>query len=185
MGRTIRQIIRRKRNRNFNSLAPCGANPYQQGIDKMWSRISTHSPRVGRTNALLATRKTCVNFNSLAPCGANRRLCVRIKKSKTFQLTRPVWGEPVARRSRSRDCSISTHSPRVGRTEVLPGDTFTFDHFNSLAPCGANLGSPNSTSSAGKISTHSPRVGRTCHTFQLQHQRSHFNSLAPCGANPC
>ena len=55
---------------------------------------------------------------------------------------------------------ISTHSPRVGRTNGLKQ--------------GASWSS---------ISTHSPRVGRTTDVRRLGKLRLHFNSLAPCGAN--
>ena len=81
---------------DFNSLAPCGANPlYEKGADStsafqltrpVWgepanigeqaiiNRISTHSPRVGRT----------------------RRVLLWTLLLTIFQLTRPVWGEPVS-----------------------------------------------------------------------------------------
>ena len=34
---------------HFNSLAPCGANPENNGTLDYTNDISTHSPRVGRT----------------------------------------------------------------------------------------------------------------------------------------
>ena len=101
---------------DFNSLAPCGANLIVlcrsimffrfQLTRPVWGepagrfrqfncvRISTHSPRVGRT------RIAC------KICGSQSR----------FQLTRPVWGEPNKRVSGFLIAQISTHSPRVGRT---------------------------------------------------------------------
>ena len=78
---------------NFNSLAPCGANPLYSKCAKnvyafqltrpVWgepdkrisslliAQISTHSPRVGRTLLLGCYYVVKVHFNSLAPCGAN------------------------------------------------------------------------------------------------------------------
>ena len=78
-----------------------------------------------------------------------------------FQLTRPVWGEPQLRRS--------------GKA--------AFRHFNSLAPCGANLDERVITFTDTRISTHSPRVGRTAIFVDLPANVDDFNSLAPCGAN--
>ena len=138
VGRTDRFPVHRSGMPDFNSLAPCGAN------------LQAAMLRLNMTD-----------FNSLAPCGANHRHLTVILTFAPFQLTRPVWGEPLIslgrRTSRttfqltrpvwgepplpiqSPRCSrISTHSPRVGRT-VMPPTNITLT----------------------AISTHSPRVGRT------------------------
>ena len=78
----------------------------------------------------------------------------------SFQLTRPVWGEPDRQRKTLLYQQISTHSPRVGRT-VVDGVGVAFTD----------------------ISTHSPRVGRTSTLAGMSTTPSNFNSLAPCGAN--
>ena len=78
-----------------------------------------------------------------------------------FQLTRPVWGEPVAVRPVRVNRKISTHSPRVGRTLTATEKRAETANFNSLAPCGANRD--------------------MCAEIVAP---LHFNSLAPCGANP-
>ena len=168
---------------NFNSLAPCGANLVDDEIActaqpfrltrPVWgepnaacddinrSGISTHSPRVGRTYDGNNNAKSFVHFNSLAPCGANLKGDISEMRGSSFQLTRPVWGEPRCGYEGETQCEISTHSPRVGRTFSV-----------------------NSTKSAcSLISTHSPRVGRTLRVVRGQGDPSHFNSLAPCGAN--
>ena len=239
-----------RRSVNFNSLAPCGANLISIGLPSqisefqltrpVWGEpgvtikemkaifISTHSPRVGRTmesqtdkttiahfNSLapcganpqyMAMNEYDVNFNSLAPCGANRRASTTSISFGTFQLTRPVWGEPEPDMLTAPVNVISTHSPRVGRTARLYSYAPHSVHFNSLAPCGANRyprrtrrsyiafqltrpvwGEPrvNMTMvSDPYISTHSPRVGRTAAQGKPQAYQGHFNSLAPCGANP-
>ena len=123
--------------------------------------ISTHSPRVGRTQKRVEVLANVVHFNSLAPCGANLISRSILSKMDVFQLTRPVWGEPQRRQTRITASHISTHSPRVGRTTPLFADVLNVANFNSLAPCGAN-----------------PDKGET--TLN----RRNFNSLAPCGANP-
>ena len=145
---------------DFNSLAPCGAN---------------HSAAI-----CLCSKR---NFNSLAPCGANRTLSVSYSCSTSFQLTRPVWGEPANLLRQRLQQMISTHSPRVGRTtftrfnssvasifqltrpvwgEPLQGAQVHFDRqFQLTRPV---WGEPQSLAKhrlRQQISTHSPRVGRT------------------------
>ena len=138
MGRTRPAVRGRGCEFYFNSLAPCGANRYCAGSSGSSSKISTHSPRVGRTNIC--------NF-----------ILLYLQK---FQLTRPVWGEPPKRRLRKSRARISTHSPRVGRTRIDGNEALKLfisthsprvgrtrlwrrdcldkNNFNSLAPCGAN-----------------------------------------------
>ena len=110
--------------------------------------ISTHSPRVGRTLCALLSCLLILNFNSLAPRGANQSLCVIARKKRTFQLTRPAWGEPQPFRRPGWLKLISTHSPRVGRTRSRV------------------VFSPRAI-----ISTHSPRVGRTLIFFRSRVSR--------------
>ena len=81
--------------------------------------ISTHSPRVGRTSLSEFRSGTWCNFNSLAPCGANPTSRAWGTVGFVFQLTRPVWGEPIKFPYFARYIVISSHSPRVGRT-LLP-----------------------------------------------------------------
>ena len=136
-GRTRHRVPRFVIERHFNSLAPCGANRY-----------ALQPP--GRGD----------NFNSLAPCGANQFLLAQVVIWNLFQLTRPVRGEPDETIRFFRQFSISTHSPRAGRTCQYWRAGYYQSHFNSLAPCGANL-----------FVVVAVRV------------KINFNSLAPCGAN--
>ncbi len=101
----------------------------------------------------------------------------------TFQLTRPVWGEPVPSPFAHGFFFISTHSPRVGRTISSSFNSPASFDFNSLAPCGANQGYTEDLFWAALISTHSPRVGRTIMARRYINTPTNFNSLAPCGAN--
>ena len=125
-----------------------------------FTSISTHSPRVGRTAVTLKAPKATLHFNSLAPCGANRIISMIEVTTSPFQLTRPVWGEPLFRYSASAYGAISTHSPRVGRTAAVRAGLDEDANFNSLAPCGANL-----------------------RDLERRIRYPNFNSLAPCGAN--
>ena len=145
---------------NFNSLAPCGANRSCFSRHASPQYISTHSPRVGRTTLGIITYYQNPDFNSLAPCGANQQRLESGKKPDEFQLTRPVWGEPSALSAENPAPSISTHSPRVGRTVQKKLKEAMI-----------------------LISTHSPRVGRTAAKFRRRKECKNFNSLAPCGAN--
>ena len=166
----------------FNSLAPCGANrrarPYLQptrafqltrpvwgeprlaNFSRRRKRISTHSPRVGRTLSNVLTLSTAKYFNSLAPCGAN--------------LT--AWA-PFRPRS-----SISTHSPRVGRTSDIALDGAQRSHFNSLAPCGANLDMETVVGTYTDFNSLAP-CGANPIWCNYVYILDDFNSLAPCGAN--
>ena len=115
---------------------------------------------MGRTNALIPPSCNSVYFNSLAPCGANLFWDYQIIEIFLFQLTRPVWGEPLVTDEKTHEHPISTHSPRVGRTKQVKDGLGSMSDFNSLAPCGAN-----------------PRGGTRYREI------INFNSLAPCGAN--
>ena len=205
VGRTRYVLVRDTLCAYFNSLAPRGANPPYTHCDIVFlafqltrpawgeplevalkftpNNISTHSPRVGRTLSGGTQISRIGNFNSLAPRGANLVVTDDKKWVSRFQLTRPAWGEPYQLATDFGSLEISTHSPRVGRTNLLSGNLIQLLNFNSLAPRGANLSSNVSlpTISAFQltrpawgeplaltacscdcdISTHSPRVGRT------------------------
>ena len=110
------------RQQDFNSLAPCGANLHFVLAAHEHIRISTHSPRVGRT------------FDGIAEDG----LIVISTHS------------PRVGRTNSAVCDIlvsfiSTHSPRVGRTKDTGSPFCGSGNFNSLAPCGANLNGRNTS----------------------------------------
>ena len=79
--------------------------------------------------------------------------------------------------------TISTHSPRAGRTGGYNRALRYAKNFNSLAPCGANRYVGGSNANGESISTHSPRAGRTFDYNIKGFVPIHFNSLAPCGAN--
>ena len=192
-------------NRNFNSLAPCGANLAAPVYEFSLAGFSRSCSGGGPPVRFHAFSSPPYDFNSLAPCGANRRHTQSIEIIARFQLTRPVWGEPCCYCSSATSSKISTHSPRVGRTD--PGDCGhePSSYFNSLAPCGANQsdfvpqngrcafqltrpvwGEPGHNSGEiglVSISTHSPRVGRTRRAWDAPRISAYFNSLAPCGAN--
>ena len=138
VGRTYSENCFQVFHHNFNSLAPCGANPPFPVIRIEKYCISTHSPRVGRTTIKHCSLQKRRYFNSLAPCGANRHIACIVSLCPSFQLTRPVWGEPRNAIQGCKSRKISTHSPRVGRTRLSTMLSCPLGYFNSLAPCGAN-----------------------------------------------
>ena len=184
VGRTESSVKITREEANFNSLAPCGANQYSASLTANTVQISTHSPRVGRTGTSEDTNFDVIEFQLTRPVWGEPSAPARCFLSCPFQLTRPVWGEPVYGQLLLLDLMISTHSPRVGRTDHCQDLRDTQKYFNSLAPCGANLaaaaigvvlysfqltrpvwGEPLSAIAvcpSCPISTHSPRVGRTC-----------------------
>ena len=168
---------------HFNSLAPRGANRCLRTPRRRRQGISTHSPRVGRTIKYNRAARARKDFNSLAPRGANPSPSALTAQSRIFQLTRPAWGEPHSKRRRRLQCSISTHSPRVGRTPRRTGEARRHADFNSLAPRGANhtlravyLFSPS-------FQLTRPAWGEPSRLRYAPPYRN-FNSLAPRGANP-
>ena len=108
----------------LNSLIPANISTHSPRVGRTLIsilvyrifQISTHSPRVGRTRIVGLFGSTSSDFNSLAPCGANLQRAIIISRDITFQLTRPVWGEPSNMTGSQTSHNISTHSPRVGRT---------------------------------------------------------------------
>ena len=138
MGRTFESPSFSKIWNNFNSLAPCGANPRDWSVRLMCEKFQLTRPVWGEPCPHMPHIMLPLDFNSLAPCGANHFGRLEALWLSRFQLTRPVWGEPLCVKLSCMPTNISTHSPRVGRT--------IFAKILYFSP---------------KISTHSPRVGRT------------------------
>ena len=146
---------------HFNSLAPCGANHFGQEKDLYHNQISTHSPRVGRTQfaALLCSIEE-ISTHSPRVGRTDKGVC-------RFLITQ-----------------ISTHSPRVGRTDVVHEGLQLHHDFNSLAPCGANLEDKRVRVTATTFQLTRPVWGEPRLGDRFLCRDSNFNSLAPCGANP-
>ena len=160
MGRTTITAAKATELLNFNSLAPCGANPLRiclisggspfQLTRPVWGEpaaaiinidataISTHSPRVGRTDQTYLTSHDRYISTHSPRVGRTDLLLVDLLDPQRFQLTRPVWGEPWKGEIEDLTAQISTHSPRVGRTRASRSSKRCKANFNSLAPCGAN-----------------------------------------------
>ena len=121
VGRTAEGEWRTVIAKDFNSLAPCGANLTIMVFPTIPMRFQLTRPVWGEPYSFLRLRRVRRDFNSLAPCGANLFTLFRFFAYQRFQLTRPVWGEPLPFRAYALIWNISTHSPRVGRTNSLQG----------------------------------------------------------------
>ena len=161
MGRTSCCCLRSTASENFNSLAPYGANqreigdelmhnifqltrpvwgePSEQSAQAQRSFISTHSPRMGRTLYNCVSRALYHHFNSLAPYGANLIRGLSNPAGRKFQLTRPVWGEPLCLASFLTTIQFQLTRPVWGEPKLFKNTLLSSEDFNSLAPYGANL----------------------------------------------
>ena len=183
MGRTPPRSGRPSKATNFNSLAPCGANRVENGVIAGAIKISTHSPRVGRTIRRARGRDHHRISTHSPRVGRTDDIQKYSARRRRFQLTRPVWGEPdrfSVHRSGMPD--FNSLAPCWANPVVLECCIIVV-YFNSLAPCGANLSDVIKYVLSHKISTHSPRVGRTVNRHRSGTPTLNFNSLAPCGAN--
>ena len=82
------------RRRTFQLTRPAGGEPYLYKGNVIVRKVSTHSPRGGRTSNPAAFEWAEWSFNSLAPRGANHNCSCRAADFLAFQLTRPAGGEP-------------------------------------------------------------------------------------------
>ena len=183
VGRTAGEQTVKDRIDEFQLTRPVWGEPVSCSVDFVCPKISTHSPRVGRTSSTKTTATPTAYFNSLAPCGANPRIPLKEPSGRPFQLTRTVWGEPIERDRDADDNSISTHSPRVGRTLPKQVKEGLGSIFQLTRPVWGEPKTRAEYDKIIKISTHSPRVGRTVGALMRVNRALDFNSLAPCGAN--
>ncbi len=169
----------------FNSLAPRGANPFNSIVNSYdckfqltrpaggepefirqphnQRRVSTHSPRGGRTATLGELLRQLGRFNSLAPRGAN----------------------PDRDVEESDYLKVSTHSPRGGRTVSGDFSCRFFGCFNSLAPRGANPVCGNSEfCSICEFQLTRPAGGEPCESIERERLQDRFQLTRPAGGEP-
>ena len=97
-GRTSFPLLQSHLIYDFNSLAPCGANPLRRLRSTFTARFQLTRPVRGEPAVSVICSAYNNNFNSLAPCGANPDHTTRYFLPTLFQLTRPVRGEPKYKR---------------------------------------------------------------------------------------
>ena len=105
----------RRRQPNFNPLAPCGARREREYKAALGELFQSTRPVRGETCAALAPSGSSRHFNPLAPCGARPPAIWIYDCSEAFQSTRPVRGETQPSYAVRCTESISIHSPRAGR----------------------------------------------------------------------
>ena len=121
----------------FQLTRPVWGEPYVVVTTCVYKRISTHSPRVGRTDRCVDIYRLCA-ISTHSPRVGRTAIAVYVAVSRFISTHSPRVGRTPSATSIFGGLDISTHSPRVGRT--LP-------YFIGYLPY--------------SISTHSPRVGRT------------------------
>ena len=108
----------KKRNANFNSHAPCGAQRDNAYTHRTADRcISTHTPHAGRNAKYRSLFFTCCSISTHTP-HAGRNI--------------------IGYQDNGKPKRISTHTPHAGRNiQKKKGNTSDLANFNSHAPCGA------------------------------------------------
>ena len=100
---------------NFNSHAPCGAQPFPGRNTRRPGNFNSHAP-CGAQPRPLGWRCAPIHFNSHAPCGAQRIVSIYLLSIHHF----------------------NSHAPCGAQREYTSAFAFLND-FNSHAPCGAQL----------------------------------------------
>ena len=80
--------------RSFQLTRPVRGEPDQVWLDGRVKKISTHSPRAGRTVADCGVATAIGRFQLTRPVRGEPGRVVVTQCSVLFQLTRPVRGEP-------------------------------------------------------------------------------------------
>ena len=101
--------------RDFNSLAPCGANLSCKLPVSLGNIFQLTRPVWGEPSLSLLWGSN-VTFQLTRPVWGEPIRFTAGTLPRRFQLTRPVWGEPFFAINKDINRTISTHSPRVGRT---------------------------------------------------------------------
>ena len=87
-------FFRLENDTQFQLTRPVWGEPFGEFSERGKLKISTHSPRVGRTNIRAALRQIPYQFQLTRPVWGEPWTGKSNKINGRFQLTRPVWGEP-------------------------------------------------------------------------------------------
>ena len=89
--------------------------PQIAGTGHSHSKISIHSPRMGRDKmADVVNNLDIISIHS-PRMGRDTRGCLNFKPVCRFQSTLPAWGETSRGKGQGTTTRISIHSPRMGR----------------------------------------------------------------------
>ena len=155
MGRDSKPLTERYQYGHFNPLSPHGERQ-KNSNGSVSSKISIHSPRMGRDRCWQKGRHLLVDFNPLSPHG-ERPVRMRVNgEIILISIHSPRMGRDNSRRKGVRFERISIHSPRMGRDmskiEIIRRPT---------------------------ISIHSPRMGRDSRPAPKIWKSSKFQSTLP------
>ena len=118
VGRTLPQTLPPPVPFHFNSLAPRGANHFRTCGSAASNRFQLTRPAWGEPKKL-GHRYEVIKFQLTRPAWGEPLFHELFAGTSKFQLTRPAWGEPIPASHLEVQYTISTHSPRVGRTPAL------------------------------------------------------------------
>ena len=141
MGRDRRPRRNPKCGKYFNPLSPHGER-------------HDHRPPVHRLPH---------HFNPLSPHGERQRIAAALGVEWTFQSTLPAWGETNQMEAILNGCSISIHSPRMGRDRIAGLAMRLERDFNPLSPHGERLGLGGFGEGGGLFQSTLPAWGETRH----------------------
>ncbi len=142
----------------FQSTLPAWGETFEPYTRKRKTKISIHSPRMGRDAVAVVIAaaivisihsprmgRDCTNtpkcpciryFNPLSPHG-ERHILDKYEATKSiFQSTLPAWGETTTRSTMPDSPKISIHSPRMGRDLSSRPARGICCNFNPLSPHG-------------------------------------------------
>ncbi len=172
--------------KNFNSHAPCGAQPELVHLQSVYRPfISTHTPHAGRNYSTAKTTASFISFQLTRP--------MRGATGDVYKLKHDIIEISTHTPHAGRNClciglanytaRISTHTPHAGRNRLSPTPLSSRGKFQLTRPMrgATNLIKP-SVSSVFKFQLTRPMRGATQPPFLLARIMINFNSHAPCGA---
>jgi len=139
----------------FQSTLPAWGETHAIGTGWFSSKVSIHSPRMGRDGIRGHAAGAAACFNPLSPHGERLSSSIRHSEVLKFQSTLPAWGETVPFFQNLGWTEVSIHSPRMGR--------------DNTRKCICKYIS---------VSIHSPRMGRDAFPDHL-HGVAWFQSTLP------
>ena len=136
---------------------------------------------MGRDPPLRFPRRSRSYFNPLSPHGERLGFASSRARTYSFQSTLPAWGETWGSRvTASKACSISIHSPRMGRDKSPCPQGRSGGHFNPLSPQGERPTPPPEAPPPTQFQSTLPAWGETVYG-RLEGIQGRFQSTLPHG----
>ena len=145
------------------------------------SRISIHSPRMGRDRYLRGHAERTAGFQSTLPAWGETIVGYWAVLTVKFQSTLPAWGETGIFESLDEFYSISIHSPRMGRDGRRGQVHGNYALFQSTLPAWGETQPAGLVLLFVKFQSTLPAWGETHPLQMLSHFVRNFNPLSPHG----